>query len=144
MCIRDSLRAMREVLADLCSRKGREGDTELLIRMGEALSDTALCGLGQTAANPVLSTVRYFRDEYMEHESKGFCRSGVCRGMFVARIDRSLCVSCGACARACSFGAIEKGEDGKYGVTRLCQGCGACLDLCPVGAIEPSMEVNQR
>ncbi|EHM10456.1 NADH:ubiquinone oxidoreductase, NADH-binding (51 kD) subunit [Thermanaerovibrio velox DSM 12556] len=141
---REGLRAMREILEDLCSGKGRAGDMDLLVSMGEALSDTALCGLGQTAANPVLSTVRYFRDEYLEHEIKGFCRAGVCRGMFSARIDQNLCVSCGACVKGCSFGAIKKLEDGKYGVTDLCEGCGACLDLCPVGAIEPSMEVNER
>lgn len=134
---REGLRAMREILDDLCSSRGREGDLELLLQLGESLSDTALCGLGQTAANPVLSTARYFKEEYLEHQFQGFCRAGVCRGMFRAWVEGDLCVSCGACARACPFGAIEREGDGKYRVNHLCEGCGACLDICPMGAIDP-------
>jgi NADH-quinone oxidoreductase subunit F len=135
---REGLKAMGEILDDLCSRRGRPGDVEMLLSMGNALTDTALCGLGQTAANPVLSTLRHFMEEYREHQDQGFCRAGVCRGMFVARVEADLCVSCGACAKVCPFDAIHRDPSGKFAVDQRCEGCGACLDVCPMGALLPS------
>lgn len=134
---REGLKQMEQILRDLTSGKGRPGDTELLESMAESLKDTALCGLGQSAANPILSTLRYFRREYEEHEREGFCRSGVCTGMFVAAVDPKICRSCSACSKTCPVGAIYGNSAEPFRVnTEKCVSCGACLDVCPFNAIQ--------
>lgn len=134
---REGLKQMQQILQDLTSGKGRPGDTDLLESMAESLKDTALCGLGQSAANPILSTLRYFRHEYEEHEKEGFCRSGVCTGMFAAGIDPKRCRSCSACVKVCPAGAISGNPTEPFRVDpEKCVSCGACLDACPFNAIE--------
>jgi NADH-quinone oxidoreductase subunit F len=133
---REGLKQMQQILSDLTSGKGRPGDTELLETMAESLKDTALCGLGQSAPNPVLSTLRYFRQEYEEHEKESFCRSGVCTGMYVASIDPKLCRSCSACLKVCPANAISGSPSEPFRVDPAqCVSCGACLDTCPFKAI---------
>ncbi len=132
---REGLKAIQKVLHDLTGGRGRKGDDELLKDMAERLAETALCGLGKTAANPVLSTLRYFPEEYAEHED-GYCRAGVCRGLFVASIDEGLCVGCGSCKAFCPAGAISGSQKEVHRIkASACIGCGSCLDACPVGAI---------
>jgi len=133
---REGLVKMRKILSDIASGKGRPGDVELLADASETLADTALCGLGQSAPNPVLSTIKHFRDEYDEHINEGFCRAGVCQGLFTAAISDA-CIGCGACLRACPANAVRGEAKRLHAVdARGCIGCGACLDKCPVNAIK--------
>lgn len=140
---REGLKKMQMILQDLTSGKGREGDTESLKELAEGISDTALCALGQSAANPVLSTIKYFKEEYIEHEMEHFCRSGVCSGMFRLKIDEDKCKSCGLCAKNCPVDTIEKLKNGKYRIKNEdCIKCGACFEVCPFSSINIIKEVN--
>jgi NADH-quinone oxidoreductase subunit F len=132
---REGLTLINRILSGLCRGEGRRGDSAELRELGWMLSKTALCGLGQSAANPLLSTLRYFSEEYREHEEEGFCRSGRCQGLFAVAIDREACVGCGACRKACPSGAIS-GEKKKphQADASACIGCGACLGACRFGA----------
>lgn len=132
---REGLRQMKTILDDLSSGRGRPGDAELLRSLAENLRDTALCGLGQSAANPVLSTLRYFPEEYAEHEA-GFCRSGVCRDLFRFVVDGDSCRGCGLCASTCPVGAVS-GEKGRAHVIDQdrCIRCGKCCEACIFEAI---------
>ncbi len=133
---REGLKALQRILHRLCSGMGEPGDGERLREIGRTLADTALCGLGQTAPNPVLSVLRYFPQEIAEHEGEHFCRAGVCRGMYWPRIDPEKCVGCGACRKACAAGAIRGTSRTPHSVDRaLCVTCGACLEACPFSAI---------
>ncbi len=107
-----------------------------LEELAATVRETSLCGLGQTAANPVLSTLRFFRDEYEAHILENRCPAGACQGLKHYRIDTDLCVGCTACRKKCPSGAIV-GERKKahYIVKDQCLGCGACSETCPQNAI---------
>ena len=133
---REGLKKMQMILHDLTGGKGREGDTEKLKELALGVADTALCALGQSAANPILSTINYFPEEYIEHEKEHLCRAGVCHGMYSLTITDK-CRSCGICAKNCPAQAIAKGADARYTINpALCITCGTCLDVCPFTAIK--------
>jgi NADH:ubiquinone oxidoreductase subunit F (NADH-binding)/NAD-dependent dihydropyrimidine dehydrogenase PreA subunit/(2Fe-2S) ferredoxin len=134
---REGTRAMYDILTRLVEGQGRAGDLELLEEIGRWVKGASLCGLGGTAPNPVLSTLRYFRDEYEAHLAEGRCPAGTCRALIRLTILAELCTGCGLCLRECPAGAIhgEKGEPHTIDVT-LCTHCRICYDLCPVSAIE--------
>ena len=141
---REGLKKMQMILHDLTSGKGREGDTKALEDLAEGISDTSLCALGQSAANPVLSTIKYFKEEYIEHEKEHFCRSGVCPGMFRVTIDEEKCKSCGLCSKNCPADTIEKLDNGKYRIKQDgCIKCGACFEVCPFSSVEIVKEVSK-
>ncbi|MCU0612930.1 MAG: NADH-quinone oxidoreductase subunit NuoF [Candidatus Eisenbacteria bacterium] len=107
-----------------------------LERLAEVIKDTSLCGLGQTAPNPVLSTLRWFRDEYEAHVFERRCPAGVCKELLVYRIDQSRCTGCTACARKCPAEAIMGApKSPHYIVPERCIGCGACLEACRFDAV---------
>ncbi len=107
-----------------------------LEELAETVRETSLCGLGQSAANPVLSTLRFFRDEYEAHIMENRCPAGVCQGLKAFRIETDLCVGCTACKKKCPSGAIVgERKQAHYIVTDRCLGCGACIDTCPQKAI---------
>ena len=134
---REGTKRMLEILDRLCSGEGREGDLELLEELGEHIIATSLCQLGGSAPNPVLSTLKYFREEYEAHIKDKRCPANVCGGMAAAYvIDEAACIGCTACVRVCPTGAIS-GERKKPHVIHpdVCISCGICAGKCPVKAI---------
>lgn len=134
---REGTKRMLEILNRIVDGNGQDGDIELLKELGEAISKTALCGLGKTAAGPVLSTLKYFEDEYKAHIYEKRCPAGACRKLKTITIDPELCKGCSKCARNCPVNAIS-GELKKPFVidTKKCIKCGACLSNCPFKAIK--------
>lgn len=128
---------MLEILERITEGKGTMEDLDTLEELGNEIRDASLCGLGQTAPNPVLSTLRYFRDEYEAHVRDKTCPAGVCRALLDYAIDEEKCIACGLCTKACIASAIigeRKGEP--YFIDRQkCLKCGACMARCPQGAI---------
>jgi len=120
-----------EILERITKGQGREGDIELLEGLSKDIKSASLCGLGQTAPNPVLSTINYFRDEYEAHIRDKKCPAKVCKDLLTYSILEKICTGCGACKRACPSGAItgEKKKPHKIDAD-LCVRCGACFDVC--------------
>ena len=128
---REGTKRMLEVLTNICEGKGKEGDIEFLEEIGEVIKDASLCGLGQTAPNPVLTTLRYFRDEYETHIQHKRCPAGVCRDLIKYSIDLEKCIGCGLCLKACPADAIsgEKKQPHKLDQGKCIQ-CGFCYEIC--------------
>jgi NADH:ubiquinone oxidoreductase subunit F (NADH-binding)/ferredoxin len=107
-----------------------------LEELAETIKDTSLCGLGQSAANPVLSTLRFFRDEYEAHSLEDRCPAGVCQGLRTYAVDIATCIGCMACKKTCPAGAIVgERKNAHYIIVDKCIGCGACVDTCPKNSI---------
>lgn len=134
---REGLRQMLSILTDICEGRGQEGDVELLERLGRTLQDTALCALGKSAPNPVLSTIRYFRDEYDAHIRAHRCPAGVCRKLTRFSVDAEKCRGCSACKRACPTGAISGELKKPHRIDpESCIACGSCRNVCRFDAIQ--------
>ena len=129
-------RRMLEILERITEGKGEDGDIEKLETLAKNIKASALCGLGQTAPNPVLSTLRYFRDEYEAHIYEKRCPAGHCKKLLKYTIDPALCKGCSLCSKVCPVGAIS-GEIRKPFVidSSKCIKCGACMEKCRFNAI---------
>lgn len=129
-------RAMLETLECICSGEGQEKDLDFLIELSEAIKRSSLCGLGQTAPNPVLTTIRYFRDEYEAHIHEKTCPAKVCTNLITYQIVPDRCPGCMVCARNCSVSAIsgEKGQPHQIDAD-ICTRCGVCKSLCKFESI---------
>jgi len=133
---RIGLQRMREILTDICKGKGKEGDVELLEQLGTVIKNASMCGLGQTSANPVLSTIRYFRDEYDAHILKKRCPAGFCRELITYDILADKCVGCGACLSVCPTEAVSGQKKLAHKIdSAKCVKCGACAEACKFYAI---------
>ncbi|MBW1779391.1 MAG: 4Fe-4S binding protein [Deltaproteobacteria bacterium] len=133
---REGIKRMLEILTRICEGAGKEGDIELLEELSDMVQKFSLCGLGTSAPNPVLTTIRYFRHEYEAHIRDKKCEAGVCKALFHYEIDEATCTGCGLCARKCPQEAIT-GE--KKVAHRLdqekCIRCGICYDACKFDAV---------
>jgi NADH:ubiquinone oxidoreductase subunit F (NADH-binding)/NAD-dependent dihydropyrimidine dehydrogenase PreA subunit len=128
---------MLEIVEDIAAGRGRPEQLDLLEDLAETVAETSLCALGKTAPNPVLSTLRYFRDEYEAHVNEKRCPAGVCRPLIKFVIDAEKCKGCGACIKACPQGAIQGEAKQPHAIDgQLCQRCGACVDACKFEAIK--------
>ena len=150
---REGNQRMFEILDKICDGEATEADLELLEEIAEVTQKTSLCDLGKSAPNPVLSTIKYFRDEYEAHIEEKRCPAGVCRPLITFGIDPEVCICCGRCAKECPVDCIggtkgkppakaseEDREAGKVGEpfvidTDICIKCGTCFDVCPVDAV---------
>jgi NADH:ubiquinone oxidoreductase subunit F (NADH-binding)/(2Fe-2S) ferredoxin/Pyruvate/2-oxoacid:ferredoxin oxidoreductase delta subunit len=133
---RKGTQRMWEILDDIASGKATAGQLDLLEELAQVVKDTSMCGLGQTAATPVLSTLRYFRDEYMAHIEQGYCPASVCRDLFQWRVVPEKCPGCGLCIPVCATGAISGEKKKPFQIDQLkCSKCGACYDVCNMGAL---------
>lgn len=127
---------MLEILTKICDGKGTPEDVTKLEKLGKDIMRGSVCGLGQTAPNPVLSTLRYFREEYDEHVNEKVCRAKECKAMAKIEINPELCKGCGLCQRNCPVNAIEgEGRDKRVINQDKCIKCGTCIASCPFKAI---------
>jgi NADP-reducing hydrogenase subunit HndC len=133
---REGTQRLKAIVEKISQGKGSEEDLDLLQDLGWMVREVSLCGLGQTAANPVLSTMRYFRNEYLEHIRNRRCPAKVCRELITYAIDPVTCNGCGACVQVCSGKAIL-GEKKKVHTIEQgnCTKCGACLEICKFDAV---------
>ena len=130
-------RILLDMLTDITEGNGKEGDIETLQDLAKDILTTSLCGLGQTAPNPVLTTIKYFRDEYESHIHDKWCKAGVCRNLTTFVIDEELCKGCGACLRACPSKAIigDKKKPHKI-IQEVCVHCRTCYEACKFKSIK--------
>ena len=129
---REGLRQMSEILTDITGGRATEEDLELLERLGRVMADFSLCALGTTAPNPVLTTIRYFKDEYEAHIREKRCPAYVCKALTSYYIDPGKCKACMICLRNCPAEAISGGKNQIHVIDQSkCTKCGTCFDVCP-------------
>jgi NADH:ubiquinone oxidoreductase subunit F (NADH-binding)/(2Fe-2S) ferredoxin/Pyruvate/2-oxoacid:ferredoxin oxidoreductase delta subunit len=133
---REGLDRMLDILTDITEGNGNSGSIELLVELGSIIKETSLCALGRTAPNPVLSTIRYFSEEYEAHIKEHRCPAGVCKALITFSIDEDLCNGCGKCARSCPQKAISGVKKETHKIDQaLCIKCGLCRDNCKFNAV---------
>jgi NADH:ubiquinone oxidoreductase subunit F (NADH-binding)/(2Fe-2S) ferredoxin/NAD-dependent dihydropyrimidine dehydrogenase PreA subunit len=127
---------MLEIITDITEGRGKPEQLDLLEELADTVAQTAMCGLGKTAPNPVLSTLRYFRPEYEAHINEKKCLAGVCKALITYSIDPDKCNGCGVCLRGCTYGAITGIKKQVHIIdAQLCQKCGICRSECKFDAI---------
>jgi NADH:ubiquinone oxidoreductase subunit F (NADH-binding)/Pyruvate/2-oxoacid:ferredoxin oxidoreductase delta subunit len=133
---REGTQRLREILDRICAGKGKEEDLEVLTDLAWVMKETSLCGLGQTAANPVLTTLRYFKDEYLAHIREHRCPAKVCKELIVYSIEPTVCDGCHACVAVCATDAILGEKKKSHQIdSGKCIKCGACLEVCQPKAV---------
>jgi formate hydrogenlyase subunit 6/NADH:ubiquinone oxidoreductase subunit I len=133
---REGIRQMLGILARITEGQGEMADLEVLESLARTVKNASLCGLGQTAPNPVLSTLRYFRDEYVAHIVDHKCPAGVCKALIEYYVIEDQCIGCGLCRRKCPQEAISGEKKEPHVIdAELCIRCGVCYDVCKFDAV---------
>lgn len=134
---REGIRRILEILEDICNGKAVEEDLNLLMEICDAVRAASLCNLGKTAPNPVITTMKYFKDEYLAHIREKRCPAGVCKALTVYSIDEDTCRSCGLCAKNCPSAAIRQEQTKIFTIDKAkCTKCGTCMDVCKFHAVQ--------
>ncbi len=133
---RVGMKILYDLMNKISDGEATEDILEILEDLGNVIKCASLCALGGTAPNPILSTLRYFKEEYLAHIRDKTCPSKVCKKLITYEIDKEVCIACGSCAMNCPVNAIIKDSDGKYFIDKnLCIKCGQCYFICPVNAV---------
>ena len=135
---------MLDILKRITSGEGREGDIEKLGELGKKIVASSLCGLGSSAPNPVLTTIKYFREEYEEHINDKYCRAKACSGLGMFRIEQDECFLCGLCKEACAFGAVREFRNKFFIDQDYCTKCKACSIACPIDAVKVEKQKRKK
>lgn len=134
---REGIKRMLEILTDICAGKGREGDIEELLEISSMTSKASLCALGRSAANPVIASIRYFRDEFEEHIRNKRCRAGVCKELTTFGIDKEKCIGCDVCRKNCPGKCITGEVKKPHEIDAdKCLKCGNCINMCKFDAVK--------
>jgi len=134
---REGIKRMLEILTNICEGKGKEGDIEDLLEISELTSEASLCSLGKSAPNPVISTIKYFKDEYEEHIKNKRCPAGICKNLTEFYIDNDVCKGCDLCRKNCPANAIGGAVRERHFIDRdACIKCGNCINNCSFNAIK--------
>lgn len=133
---REGTHVMNEILDDIVNGRGSEDQIDLLMELADTITNTALCGLGKTAASPVVSTIKEFKDEYVAHVVAKYCPTGSCRGLKRIEIITDKCKGCSKCQTICPVNAIAGKRKEPYHIDwAKCIKCGRCIDSCHFSAI---------
>jgi NADH:ubiquinone oxidoreductase subunit F (NADH-binding)/(2Fe-2S) ferredoxin/NAD-dependent dihydropyrimidine dehydrogenase PreA subunit len=133
---REGSLALLQILRRICEGQGKDGDIELLEELAEAIKDASQCGLGQSLPNPVLSSLKHFREEYQEHVQNKRCPAGVCKALISFSINKDVCTGCTLCAKKCPQDAISGAAKEPHEIDAdKCIKCGVCVDVCKFEAV---------
>ena len=133
---REGTKQMLDILTDITQGRATMEQLDLLEELAGVVQTASLCGLGKSAPNPVLSTLKHFRDEYIEHIVNKRCPTGQCKALRAYRIDETKCIGCGACLRKCPVDAISGEKKQPHAIDPAkCTKCGACVETCKFGAV---------
>jgi NADH:ubiquinone oxidoreductase subunit F (NADH-binding) len=134
---REGISLMLATLKRICEGDGQESDLVLLESLSKTLQQASLCALGRTASNPVLSTIKYFREEYLEHINKHRCPAGVCKDLTEFYIDAEVCTGCGLCRKNCPVEAVSGEKKQPHMIDAVkCIKCGDCINRCRFQAVK--------